>query len=185
MFGYKQVNKKYLKMKMVEENLNKIQDNFTNPDIAVVTGFYNNYYRKLKNKKKNFRISQNQLYYSTGEIEQIKIGLDCVLNDRIVIMKEDCQINVDDIKKGIRRKTIFTLVGKDKRNPGVIIENNLVQNLSFGLNKNTFGDFLFFNKEDLLTIENFIYKESSGKKKFHELVEYLVNIKPMKFYWVN
>lgn len=174
MLGYKKVNKKYLKIEKFKENVQIINNNFKNPDIVVVTGIYNN---KYKEEREGFRICQNQLPFDSGECEQIRIGIDNIVNDKIIILKEDCELYPNIIKKGIKNNDMFITLGNNKNNPGMVINKNLVYNISFGL-KNYFGDIFYCNNITLM--DKFVNQTSNINKKMYEAVNYLVDIKPMK-----
>lgn len=177
LLGYREGNKKFLKMDMFKTNIQKIHNSFVNPDIVVVTGMYNNFYKKRDGK---YRICENQLYENSGEIEQIRLGLNNILNNKIVILKEDCIFDPETIKMGIKKKKEFLVYGKRESNPGMIINKDYVYNISFGLD-NPFGD-IFFLENSLEEVENFIEKPHNINKKFYELVNHLINIEPIKIY---
>jgi len=174
MLGYKRGYKKFTDIDKLQETIEKIRSSFTYPDIVVVTGLYNNEYLAAKN---NFRIIENQLPFDTGEIEQIRIALNNIINKKIVILKQECQFTCDSIKKGIRSYKKFVIRGENIQNPGMIIQDGLVNNISFGL-KNSFGDMLYINNQE--EIKDFIEKPHNRNKKLHELVNYLINIEPVR-----
>lgn len=174
LLGYKKGCKKFLKIKDFQEKVNKILSSFSSPDIVVVTGLYNKEYLKVKD---NFRIVENQIPFDTGEIEQVRIGLNNVINNKIVILKEECNFDCDILKKGIRTNNKFLIKGNNENNPGMIITNNLVNNISFGI-KNYFGDMLYI--QNIEEIQDFIEKPHNKNKKLHELVNHLISIEPIK-----
>jgi len=174
LLGYKQGNKKYLKLDILQDNIEKINKHFKNPDIIVVTGIYNSEYYKIKN---GFRICQNQLSFDSGEIEQVRLGINNCINNQIVILKEDCQFNCESIKKGIKKKSEFTIKSDNTNNPGMIINNNLLYNISFGL-ENYFGDLLYLNGR-LDSVVDFVTKPHNINKKIYELANHLTNMEPI------
>lgn len=174
LLGYKQGNKKYLKLDILKDNVNKIYKSFSNPDIIVVTGIYNNDYYQIKD---NFRICQNQIPFDSGEMEQIRLGINNSINSKIVILKEDCEFDCDIIKSGIRKKKEFVLQGNNQNNPGMIINHNLVNNISFGL-ENYFGDMLYISSK-LPEVLDFTSKRHNINKKLYELANHLTNLEPI------
>lgn len=174
MLGYKKGCKKFTDIENLQKTIEKIRNSFTSPDIVVVTGIYNKEYLKAKS---NFRIIENQLPFDTGEIEQIRIALNNIINKKIIILKQECKFNCDLIKKGIKSYKKFVITGENNENPGMIIQDNLVNNISFGL-KNSFGDMLYINNQE--EIMDFIEKPHNRNKKLHELVNYLINIEPVR-----
>jgi hypothetical protein len=174
MLGYKRGHKKYIDIDILQDKIEKIKSSFISPDIVVVTGLYNKEYLKVK---KNFRIIENQLPFDTGEIEQIRIALNNIINKKIVILKQECYLDCNNIKNGIKKYKKFVIYGNNENNPGMIIQDNLVCNISFGL-KNNFGDMLYINGDD--DIRDFIEKPHNRNKKLHELVNYLINIEPVR-----
>lgn len=174
MLGYKRGHKTYTDIDVLQEKVEKIKSSFVSPDIVVVTGLYNNEYLKVK---KNFRIIENQLPFDTGEITQIKIALNNIINKKIVILKQECSLNCDIIKTGIKKYKKFVIHGNNENNPGMVIQDNLVCNISFGL-KNSFGDMLYINGEE--DIKDFVEKPHNRNKKLHELVNHLINIEPVR-----
>lgn len=174
LLGFKRGHKRLVDIENFTKLIEKIKLSFVSPDIVVVTGIYN---KEYLNVKKDFRIVQNQLPFDTGEIEQVRIALNNTINKKIVILKQECQFNCDLIKKGIKSYKKFVIDGNNEENPGMIIQDNLVNNISFGL-KNNFGDMLYINNQE--EIIEFIEKSHNRNKKLHELVNYLINIEPVR-----
>lgn len=174
LLGYKSGNKKYLKLDAFQENVNKILKSFENPDIVVVTGMYNNEYCKIKS---GFRICQNQLPFDSGEVEQIRLGLDNSIHNKVVILKEDCELNCESLKKNLKKVKDFIFIGKNTNNPGMIIRNNLIYNISFGIN-NYFGDIICINGNPQ-KIYPFVREMHNLNKKLYELANYLVTLEPV------
>ena len=177
LLGYKEGNKKFLKMNSFKRNIELINNNFTNPDIVVVTGQYNNFY---KEKRSGYRICQNQLYEHSGESEQIRIGLDNVINSKLIIMREDCVINFQNLKKFLKGKKDFLLTGDNDKNPGVVEVDSFAQNISFGLDN--FFDDVFDVEDRLREVDLFVNKSHNLNKKFYEMINYLISINPIKVY---
>src|SRR5690606_28125438 len=126
---------------------------FISPDIVVVTGLYNKEYLKIKN---GFRIVENQLPFDTGEIEQLRLGINNITNSKVIIIKEECSFECNVLKTGIKTYDKFLIHGTNENNPGMVINDNLVSNISFGL-KNYFGDMLYIS--DVRDIQDFIEKD--------------------------
>lgn len=177
MLGYKKQNRKYLKINEVKRNIDKIYRNFKS-DIILVTGIYTDQYENIKNKK--FRICQNQRE-TTGEIEQIRLGINNSVTNQYIILKEDCVFNTRIIKLGIQKRESFVLIGKNKNNPGMIINEDKIENISFGIEKNFFGDLLFLNSLNKDIID-FIKHQDNSNKTFHELINSFLDKKPIKYY---
>lgn len=178
MLGYKKQNKKYLKINEVKRNIDKIYRNFDNSDIILITGLYTSKYEIIKNYK--FRICENHKHCS-GEIEQIRLGFNNSVTNKFIILKEDCIFDIRVLKKAINNQEDFILKGKNKENPGMIINNNKVENISFGVNKNFFGDLLYL-KSPSVDILNFLKHEDNSNKTFHELINSILDKKPIKYY---
>lgn len=174
LLGYRRGCKKYLKIKELECTVQKICSSFNNPEIIVVTGVYNKEYLKVKN---NFRIVENQLPFDTGEIEQVRLGINNITNSKVVIIKEECSFECNILKTGIKTYDKFLIHGTNENNPGMVINDNFVSNISFGL-KNYFGDMLYIS--DVRDIQDFIEKDHNKNKKLHELANHLINIEPIK-----
>ena len=66
---------------------------------------------------------------------------------------------------------------EDKPAQRMIINDNFVNNISFGL-KNYFGDMLYIS--NIEEIKEFIEKPHNRNKKLYELVNHLINIEPIK-----
>ena len=61
----------------------------------------------------------------------------------------------------------------------MIVQNDLVYNISFGLQQNYFGDLLYLNCTINL-VEDFVKKPHNINKTLFELVNHLINTKPME-----
>lgn len=174
LLGYKKGYKKFLKIKRFQETIKKISSSFTNPDVVVVTGLHNKEYLNIK---KGFRIVENQIPFDTGEIEQIRLGINNITNNKTIIIKEECSFDCNILKTGIRTSNKFLIHGINENNPGMIINDNFVSNISFGL-KNYFGDMLYIS--NIEEIKDFVEKSHNRNKKLYELVNHLINIEPIK-----
>jgi hypothetical protein len=174
LLGYRKGCRKFLQIKHFQEMVKKISSSFTAPDIVAVTGLYNKEYLNIKS---GFRIVENQIPFDTGEIEQIRLGINNITNNKIVIIKEECSFDCNVIKTGIKTSNKFLIHGINEGNPGMIINDNLVNNISFGL-KNYFGDMLYVS--NIEEIKEFIEKPHNRNKKLYELVNHLINIEPIK-----
>jgi len=174
LLGYRKGCRKFLRIKHFQETVKKISSSFTSPDIVAVTGLHNKEYLNIKS---GFRIVENQNPFDTGEIEQIRLGINNITNNKIVIIKEECSFDCSVIKTGIKTCNKFLIHGINEENPGMIINDNFVNNISFGL-KNYFGDMIYTSSIE--EIKEFIEKPHNRNKKLYELVNHLINIEPIK-----
>jgi hypothetical protein len=176
LLGYKESNKRHLKLDVFNSNIKKIQESFTNPDIVVVTS--SKYIKEYEEFRPGFRICENQIYYDSGEIEQIRLGLNNIANDKIIILKEDAHLDFKSIKNNMKTKSPFITVGSNTSNPGMVIEKGLVYNISFGIN-NYFGD-VFYVDNFLNEVKKFSNKPHNINKKMHEMINFFINNTPIR-----
>lgn len=173
LLGYRSGNKVYHLDKEINLKIEMIQDNFYKPDIVNIVG-------KKDIQRLKHRIIQNQFYYDTGEAEQIKLGLYATIYNKIVILKDNCDFNPELIKTGIKKGKDFITTGYNPNNAGLIVNNGVAINISYGI-PNKYGD-VFYVHNRLKEVEKFVNLNHNRNKMTHEIIQHLINIEPICVY---
>lgn len=173
LLGYKTGNKVFFLTNEIEQKIKTLKEFLSNPDIVLVIGNQNI-------ERKNYRVIQNQLYYDSGEVEQVRLGIQATIHKKILIIKDNYNLEIEKIQHGIKKGYEFTTVGCNESNPGITIDNNKLINIAYGLNPK-FNNVIFINNR-LKEVEDFVSKKHNSNKNIHEIVQHLINTEPICVY---
>lgn len=145
----------------------QICKNFPNSECLLVSGQNSELYRKIKN---GFSVIENSLYMVTGECEQIRLGIQAARNNKIVFLKEKSLLNISNLSN---KEEPYIVIGEQKNNPGCIINNDYVTNISYGLS-NYFENCFMPQNDKIEQIYKFCSNESNKNKMMHECLNNII-----------
>lgn len=167
-----QVGKKF---NVIETQIDSIKTVYPNADITLITGYQS---QQIVNKGYGVSIIENPFYADTGGVEDIRIGLNVIRSDRVLVVNGDLVFDFDGLMS-IKGKSSCVLVDETDYTPdsvGVTENNNVVESLGFGLRTN-WGYALIAEGRELELLRKFVRAKERSKLMFHEAVNGIIAAK--------
>lgn len=123
-------------LKLIDHQIQAIINTFENYEIVLCLGFDSEKvcrYIRSKYKSKNIRIVENQLYNSSNSCESLRISLNNILNNKIIVCDGNLLLN----KKSLN--IINTNISC------ALFEKKPTENLEVGFNKDDFNNIQYFS----------------------------------------
>lgn len=148
---------------ILENQISNIKSIYKDCEIVVVAGFDAD--SIIKNKPDNCRIVENQLYEESGEVEQLRLGLNNIENNKVLIINDGVHFNKESIKD-ITQDGSCLLVDEDQLSNdeiGVTIVDNKVTILSYAINDYKWCNISYFTGKELDMIKSFCSNREKKK----------------------
>lgn len=164
--------------RLIDAQLNTISKSFDNYEVIVSISkdieFLAEYINA--NKRYNIRIVENQISEETNECESIRLALNNVTKNKVLIMNGSILFNKNNLKSLIYDRLSTTM--QENFDHGIEIgintDGNIVQHFSFGASK-AWPEILFIDKkENLNMIRSMLVNKKYKKKMFFELLNDLI-----------
>lgn len=157
--------------KLIDIQISAIKDTFNNFELILCLGFdADKVYKYVKNKYPNIniRIVENQLFNSSNSCEGLRLCLNNICNDHVLICDGNLILSSKALSLlDLQRSCILT-----ESNPYHTMEiglncdkSNIVQHFSFGA-KNIWSEIVFFNKQDTIESLRKILVNYDSKTRF-------------------
>ena len=169
------------RQRLIDIQIESIKKTFVNFEIILCVGFdaekvYK--YIRTRHKNLNIRIVENQLYHSSNSCESLRLSLNNIWNDKVLICDgnlifEPITLKSIDISKS---GTLIEEHAHDTLEIGLNIENNIAQHFSFGA-RHTWSEILFLNNYEYIENLKKILLSYDNKNRFiFEALNELVNM---------
>jgi len=158
------------KRRLIDIQIEAIKKRFVNFEIIICLGFdTEKTYKYIKSKYKtlNIRIVENQLYNVSNSCESLRLSLNNISNNKVLICDGGLVINNNCLSKIDTSQSMITI----EKNPhetleiGVNIDKNYVEHFSFGA-KNAWSEILFLNGCDIIDSLKKIIVSYDTKNRF-------------------
>jgi hypothetical protein len=158
------------KKKLIDIQIDAIKKRFVNFEIVVCLGCDAekiNKHIKLNYKALNIRIVENQLYNTSNSCESLRLSLNNICNDKVLICDGSLMINHDCLLTINTEKSMAVI----EKNPhetleiGLNIDKNYAEYFSFGA-KNAWSEILFINGYDTIESLKKIIVNYNAKNRF-------------------
>lgn len=161
---------------VMDEVIDSIRQVLKDSDIIITTGKCSEeVYQKVP---RGCRLIENQLFDITNECEDIRLALKCCITDYILIISDDFLFDHDALFSFIGRESAIMLTEASSFRSGVgaILSGNVIQNVSYGLNKmeKVVGMYLFSPK-DVSKLKDVVGKENNKHKMIFELINEMID----------
>lgn len=169
--------------KLIDIQISAIKEQFPNFELIVCLGFDSEKvcrYVRTKYKNINIRFVENQLYNVSNSCESLRLSLNNICNNKILIcdgnllLNSKCLSYIDTEKSCalIEKKSCETLeIGLN------IDKDNNIQHFSFGATQ-TWSEILFLNGHDITeTLRKIIVNYDSKTRFIFEAINELINMK--------
>lgn len=172
--------------KLIDIQISTIKKVFKNFEIVICLGFDADKickYVKSKYKNINIRIVENQLYNSSNSCESLRLSLNNICNNQVIICDGNLLINSLSLSL-VNKNESCVLVEKNPCETleiGLNIDNNIAQHFSFGA-KYTWSEIIFLHGQDIIECLRRIVSSYESKTRFifesiNELIDMNYNIK--------
>lgn len=169
------------KKKLIDIQIDAIKKRFDNFEIIVCLGFdAEKIYKHIKSKHKtiNIRIVENQLYNTSNSCESLRLSLNNICNDKILICDGNLLINYECLLS-IHTSQSMVIIEKNPHETleiGVNIDKNYAEHFSFGANK-AWSEIFFINGYDIIECLKKIIVNYDNKNRFiFEALNELLNL---------
>jgi len=174
--GMKQIGPKslllYNKDYIINHQLKAIYEAIPSAEIVIGVGFESHKIISLKNN--NFRIVENINFENTTCIETVRLCLNNITRDRVLIISGDCILNTKDLLDVIQSVCIVTSKKANSNNIGIIKQDGLVTNFAYGLDEKWI-QILNIGPEELREFKKYVNNQKNNKNPFHHAVEHLMS----------
>lgn len=161
---------------LLQKQVKTILSVFPHADIIVVCGEdAESIYRK--NKIKNVRYVENQIYNNSGQCKSLFLGMIASKSDNIVVISGDIYFSAADIAL-INKKQSSLFVKKDKIDNdtkiGVVIDDNKVSTISYNL-PNRWNEITVFTGYELEELKELLNNKIKHNWFVYETINFILN----------
>lgn len=168
--------------KLIDIQIQAIKSIYKKSEIILCLGFDAEKvakYVRSKYKNSNIRIVENQLYNSSNSCESLRLSLNNICNDKVLIcdgnllFDSECLVLVDTSKS----VAIIEQNPHETMEIGLNIDNNHAQYFSFGA-KNTWSEIIFINGYEIIeSLKKAIIHTDNKNRFMFEALNDLINMK--------
>lgn len=143
------------------------------PTAEIVIGVGFEAQKVINLKTPDFRIVENVNFETTGCIETIRLCLNNITRERILFISGDCVFNNPELIDIIKSTCIVTNDKATANNIGIIKQDGVVTNFSYGLEEKWI-QILNIGPEELPDFKKYINNQKNNKNLFHHAIEYIM-----------
>ncbi len=157
---------------LLEKQIQVINNVFPNSEITVILGYEAD---KIIKKKYNIRIIENQLYETTGESEQVRLGLNSLLTKDVLIINGDLIFNEHAISFEKEKNSILiSNKEKNKSEIGATLVDNKVTFLSYTLEEYKWANIFYVSSKNYQDLYNIVNNRDNNKMYCFEIINLLL-----------
>lgn len=160
---------------LIQHQIDCLRSQYVNIEIVSVVGYEAD--KIFKKKIKGCRFIENLNFETTGDYEQIRLGLNNIENDKVLIVNSDIYFNhgsTDDLLQNFSYIQT-TKNTNSKLEIGVNDDDGDLSILSYGLNNKYWTEFAFFNEPELLKLKDVVFDRAKSKLLFMEAINEVIN----------
>lgn len=146
----------------------------TIPDAEIVIGIGFEAHKIINLKNNSFRIIENVNFETTTCIETIRLCLNNITRDRVLFVSGDCIFNSKDLLEIIKSTCIVTNTNATANNIGVIKQDGIVTNFSYGLDEKWL-QILNLGPAELPDFKKYVNNSKNNKNLFHHAIEHIMS----------
>ena len=147
----------------VSYHVEKLKENFKKNEIFLVAGEFYDRFREIQD---GFGIIENQLYSITGELEQLRLGIQACSSKRILVVKERAIIDYSKIVK--IENSIY--INNDDSGPGCIVNDSMLESISYGIDENKFSGCFIITDKMIDKFYEYASQEHNKSKMLYEAI---------------
>lgn len=158
---------------ILENHIINIHQLYPNSEVILVVGFEAD--KVIKNTPEHVRIVENQLFESTGILEEARVALNATLNENVLLIDGNVQATLEELDTMTKSSCIKVCdTNKTEDCVGVTSENDKVVIFSHGLTPYWNG-IVFLNNKELKLFRNFVQNREKNKMFVHEALNHIIN----------
>lgn len=156
---------------LLDHQVKTIRSVYPNADIVVVTGYETD---KIAKRRNGFRIVENQLYGDTNEVEDVRLGLNNVIYDNVLVINGDVWFNSAAITTPIFSSVVFDSLNQLKNyDVGLTIFEEKATILAFNLNR-VWANLTLFCSNELRLLQS-LCTRINGRKFLFEIINDIID----------
>lgn len=140
-------------------------------EIIIAVGFESQ--KIINNKTCEFRIVENVNFEETSCIETIRLCLNNITKNKVLIIPGDIIMSVEELNEIIKHNCIVTNNNISQNNIGIIEQDGVVTNFAYGLEMK-WTQIINLGKEELIEMRKYVNNQKNKKNLFHHAVEYIM-----------
>lgn len=144
-FGSRSLCTMYGGTTLLQHQINVIKRVFNNFELIIVSGFESD--KLVKYKQSNVRFVENQLFDTTGEAEQLRLAINNITTDKLLLINGDTLFDGKSISEFKNMSSTLLYNNNDTNEIGATVVNNYLTYLSYDLEEKWSGITYLTNKE--------------------------------------
>jgi choline kinase len=163
---------------VLSNQIETINNVYENCDIILTTGTQTD--RIAKDKPKQCRIVENQLYETTGEFEQLRLALNNCVTEEVIIINGIIFFDEQSIKEIVNKNNFNILVHKNmmKDNEvGVTIVDNIATIFSYSISDYKWCNIMYIKGNDLKMLKSIVNNRENSKLMTFEAINIMLSKK--------
>lgn len=164
----------YKDSRLIDHQVNCIRSINHEIDIVLTVGHMAD--RLIKNNAHGIRMVENQLYETTGIAEEIRLGLNAVNSNRVIIVDGDIYFNTHAFKAVYYGNSSCLLQGGTyipDDEPGFVSQNSIVSNLAYDIYPK-WGQMCMLTDNELKSARKILNSREKGHLLFHEIINSII-----------
>lgn len=160
--------------KLISHQIDIIRSINHNTDIVVTVGHMAD--RVIKSGH-DIRFIENQLYETSGISEEIRLALNAVTTEYVIVVDGDILFNTEAFKCVFYNKDSALLEDKScmpDEEPGMIVNKDLVLNLAYDLSPK-WGQMCMLSNNELRLAKKILGSRENGHLLFHEIINSIIS----------
>lgn len=186
--GPKPLIKVYGNINLVDYQVDIIRRVIPETDLEIVLVVGEDAEKIASNRRRDIRIVENQLFADTNEAEYIRLGLNNIVNENVLIINADTIFNIDHIRTFYKSNNSCTLYDVNHKMPqeevGILVVENKMTSIGYKFDKKWTG-MLYLTGQDLENVTKLLNNRSKKKQYLFEVINNFLERKIIDAYEAN
>lgn len=160
---------------LLQHQIDCLRSQYVNSEIVAVVGYEAD--KIYKKKIHGCRFIENTNFETTGDYEQIRLALNNIENNKVLIVNGDIYFNHTSTNNLLQNYS-YVQTTKNKNSKleiGLTEVDNQLSILSYGLDTKYWTEFAFFSEAELIRLKDIVYDRSKNKLLFLEAINEVIN----------
>lgn len=161
-------------MSLIDYMLPVISGTFPNAEIVLTIGYEAD--KIIKKMSSKIKLVENQLYETTNIVEEVRLALNVITNNKIIIIDGDLLFDKTLFNK-IKFDHSFIIIDNEQLSQdevGVIITNNIVENFSFGL-PTKWSNIVYLLDKEISLLRNVVNDRKNSNLYLFEAINKIIS----------
>lgn len=163
---------------LIYKQISAIYQIFPKSELIVVTGYDSkNVIKEIQYYTKKTRVVENENYFQTGAFRSAALGIRAACSENVLIIHGDLYLSkgsYETITYGASSLLVDNNNFIDDSEVGVVIHNNQITNLSYGL-VDKWGQVVYLNNKELQIFKDLTFDDNNSRIALFEAINMIID----------